>query len=346
MVRSETPDSTTSTVAGKGESPELESLQCNEDLHMDGPSASERCSTSSPTSSAKDAMVRDLMSGARSGATSFESSPQSKGRQRARAGSERSERDIGSGLLSGVASEVPSEDEQWRKRCNGSVSSGSADAHDGDDAAGAAPYGWPKSMRPAPPMCPQLASPTSSSSAASSAGAWRASGGRECGGFTLLNAKSPSGGKVLSPQNPNLSRGGVTRLSLGGVPKKQRRGGRIHIVKKQAEFLPMPTRRSCVAQPFGLIKPSPTDGENTLKCINRMVRQTSLHTQREQLSCSSCTLSRGSRGVSPSSVTGGGIAMGTWASPPRIGGMVQADEVILQCNENLPIDDSLCLSPR
>lgn len=108
----------------------------------------------------------------------------------------------------------------------------------------------------------------------------------------------------------------------------------------------MPTRRSCVAQPFGLIKPSPTDGENTLKCINRMVRQTSLHTQREQLSCSSCTLSRGSRGVSPSSVTGGGIAMGTWASPPRIGGMVQADEVILQCNENLPIDDSLCLSPR
>ena len=122
----------------------VESLQCKEDLHLDSQSVSERYSTSSPTSSAAAAMVRDMMTGARSGATSWESSPQSKGRKvHPRAGSERSDRDPGSGLLSGAASEVPSEDEQWRKRRNGSVSSASADANEVDDGSGSSQFLWP-----------------------------------------------------------------------------------------------------------------------------------------------------------------------------------------------------------
>lgn len=355
MTRADTPDSTTSTVSGMRDEEEsgavaellAESLQCNEDLHMDNQSVSERYSNSSPTSSVAAAMVRDMMSGARSGATSYESSPQSKGRrEHPQAGSERSDRDASSGLLSGAVSEVPSEDEQWRKRRNRSVSSVSADAIDGDDCAGSSQSLWQKMLRPT-----QLALPTHLGAASSARYACHGQGQRE-GGFALLNSKSPVGGKVLAAQVPQHAKSGGSHGSSGG-PRKRRRV--LNIIKRPSNFLPLP-KRTCVAHPFGLIKPAPTSGENTLNSINQVVRQASLHTQQEhtqqeQLACSSSTFLR-SRATSPvvGAAAGSSLAWGAGVTtPPRNTGGSQHDDAAvstLLCDENLHYDISLCHSPR
>jgi hypothetical protein len=384
------PPSSTMTATGGNTAQDLvDHPRFKEEPRLQSQGSSDNHSLSSRTSSVAPSVAPDLWYGSRSAAASLESSPCGKAHARALwGGSERSDKASATDMLGGLEVELGedkgahrghagslsagphvggSEDERGRKRRYDSVSStASAEAVDVHGGAAWRSSSSPKRMRPALPLPAKVGG---------SAAGFRNS--RQRGGFALLNTKA-CGKSTTAAHRKQMQRQAQLQPSAAKLqalhvsaslspspslsPSKKFRVN----VKHESSAHKMPAQRTCVASPFGILKPSSCSGENTLRNINQVVQQTSLHKQQRFASSSSCTFSpmmggspvEGSEADLLVSWTGGArVASFPLHTPPRNvetprnvdnSDIPHEDPAMstLLCDENLDGDSMLYLSPR
>eukprot|EP00802_Teleaulax_amphioxeia_P007973 Tamp_07981.p1 GENE.Tamp_07981~~Tamp_07981.p1 ORF type:complete len:705 (+),score=99.56 Tamp_07981:106-2220(+) len=270
-------------------------------------------------------------------------------------------------------SAAASEDEHGRKRHrNGSVSSlASAESEliDVDEFLCA-----PSSSPNRPQSAAMAAARAPSSPPRGRPGGTSAHGSRQRGGgFAALNIKrSPSASSRASGPHRSPPRGG----DGGCAGSSGRRDASFSARKRPKVQIRYDTsgqdhgsfpslQRSCVVQPFGLIKPSSPAGERTLRSLNNVIMQTNLRKQQMgyELSSASSTYSQCSsvflsHMCDANAPPAGGDKL-QWGSnhmdsvpphsPPRHTENTHDEEAAmaaLMCDENLQDDSALYLSPR